>query len=455
MRRGLAWATETVYPLAVTHDRYALAPMRDLWTLDAQYERWLRVELAALAALEQLGHVPAGVTARVRAEAAIDRERIRALEHEVGHDLVAFLWAVEEKVGPEGRWLHYGLTSSDVKDTALALILVEALDLLLAKADALGETLWEVANRRREAPILGRTHGQWAEPTTLGLKVLVWADECARVTNRLRRARDGIAVGKLSGAVGTYAYYPPEAEERALAALGLRPCPVATQVVPRDRHAEVLVALAFAASLVEKIALEIRHLSRSEVGEVAEGKPEGSSAMPHKRNPILSERLCGLARVVRAAVGPALEDNALWHERDMSHSSVERVLVPQCFTLVDYMLDRAAKLMLGLRVFPERMEARLGEARGLPFSEGLLLALVRSGLSRREAHGLVSRLADAAVTAGEDLARVAAEDPTVRARLGPAEIRSVFDLAPVLRNIGVPFARVREERYTACGDCDA
>ncbi|MFH1609136.1 MAG: adenylosuccinate lyase [Candidatus Bipolaricaulota bacterium] len=454
MRRGLAWAKETVYPSVVMPDRYALAPMRDFWTLDAQYERWLRVELAALAALEQLGHVPAGVPETVRTKAKVDLERIAALEREVGHDLVAFLWALEEETA-EGRWLHYGLTSSDVKDTALALILVEALDLLLAKADALGETLREMANRYREAPVLGRTHGQWAEPTTFGLKVLAWYDELGRVEDRLRRARDGVAVGKLSGAVGTYAYYPPEAEARALTALGLRPCPVATQVVSRDRHAEVLFALASAASLVEKIALEIRHLSRSEVGEVAEGQPEGSSAMPHKRNPILSERLCGLARLVRAGIGPALEDNALWHERDMSHSSVERVLLPQSFTLVDYMLDRAMKLMLGLRVFPERMSARLDEACGLPFSEGLLLALVRSGMGRREAHGLVSRLADEAVAAGADLARVAAEDPTVRARVGPAELRSVFDPASALRNIGVPFDRVRGERYNACGGCDA
>lgn len=450
----MAWGKETVYPLVVMEDRYVLAPMRDLWTLAAQYERWLRVELAALAALEQLGHVPAGVLETVRRKAKIDRERIAALEREVGHDLVAFLWAVEEVVGPEGRWLHYGLTSSDVKDTALALILVEALDHLLAKANALGETLWEVANRHRGAPVLGRTHGQWAEPITFGLKVLAWYDELGRVADRLRRARDGIAVGKLSGAVGTYAYYPPQAEARALASLGLRPCPVATQVVSRDRHAEVLFALAFAASLVEKIALEIRHLSRSEVGEVAEGRPAGSSAMPHKRNPILCERLCGLARLVRAGIGPALEDNALWHERDMSHSSVERVLLPQSFALVDYMLDRATKLMLGLRVFPERMSARLDEARGLPFSEGLLLALVRSGMGRRKAHGLVSRLADEAVAAGADLARVAAEDPTVRARVA-AELRSVFDPASALRHIGVPFDRVRGERYNACGGCDA
>ncbi|HAZ30289.1 TPA: adenylosuccinate lyase [Candidatus Acetothermia bacterium] len=436
------------------NDRYALAPMKDLWTLDAQYERWLRVELAALAALEQVGRVPAGATARVRTKAKVGRQRIEAWEREAGHDLVAFLWALEEVTGPEGRWLHLGLTSSDVKDTALALILVEALGLLLAKAEALGEALREMADRYREAPILGRTHGQWAEPTTFGLKVLAWYDELGRVAGRLRRARDGIAVGKLSGAVGAYAYYPPEAEARALTALGLRPCPVATQVVSRDRHAEVLFALSSAASLVEKIALEVRHLSRSEIGEVAEGRPEGSSAMPHKRNPILSERLCGLSRLVRAALGPALEDNALWHERDMSHSSVERVLLPQTFTLVDYMLDRATNLIEGLRVFPERMAARIEEARGLPFSEGLLLALVRSGMSRREAHGLVSRLADQALAADTDLRRVAEANPTVRERLDPAELRSIFDLTLTLRNSGVPFDRVRNERYNACGGCD-
>lgn len=446
---------ETVYPSSVTLDRYALAPMKDLWTLDAQYERWLKVELAALAALEQLGRVPAGVTARVRAEAAVDRERIRALEHEVGHDLVAFLWAVEETVGPDGRWLHFGLTSSDVKDTALALTLVEGLDLLLEKASRLSAALWELAQRYRDVPLLGRTHGQWAEPTTFGRKVLAWHDELRRVVSRLRRARDGIAVGKLSGAVGTHAHYPREAEEKALSSLGLRPCPVATQIVSRDRHAEVLFALASAASLVEKIAIEVRHLSRSEVGEVAEGRPEGSSAMPHKKNPILSERLSGLARVVRAGIGPALEDNALWHERDMSHSSVERVLLPQSFTLVDYMLARATDLVNGLVVFPERMKAHLEEAQGLPFSEGLLLALVRSGLSRQEAYQLVSRLADEARDTGTDLAQVAAADPTVRARLGREDLRSAFDLGSALGDLAAAFDRVRGEEYTEGGDHDA
>ncbi|MDY0392870.1 MAG: adenylosuccinate lyase [Candidatus Bipolaricaulis sp.] len=445
----------TVYPSSVTLDRYALAPMKDLWTPDAQYENWLRVELAALTALEEVGGVPAGTAAVVSARARIDRDRIRAWEEETGHDLLAFLWALEEVVGPEGRWLHYGLTSSDVKDTALALTLVAGLDLILAKAAQLGEAVGDLAERHRDVPILGRTHGQWAEPTTFGRKALVWYDELGRVVSRLRRARDGIAVGKLSGAVGTHAHYPPQAEERALASLGLRPCPIATQIVSRDRHAEVLFALASAASLVEKIALEVRHLSRSEVGEVAEGRPEGSSAMPHKKNPILSERLCGLARVVRAGIGPAWEDNALWHERDMSHSSVERVLLPQSFILVDYMLDRAAGLGRGLVVFPDRMRTWIEEARGLPFSEGLLLALVRSGLGRREAHELVSRLAAIARTTGSDLAQVAAADPIVRARLSQEDLRSAFDLRSALGDVGAAFDRVRRAGYTASGDRDA
>ncbi|MFN3346293.1 MAG: adenylosuccinate lyase, partial [Candidatus Bipolaricaulaceae bacterium] len=334
-------------------ERYSLSPMKDLWTLEAQYAQWLRVELAALAALEELGVVPQGVSVEVQRKATIDVARIQELEREIGHDLVAFLWALEEQVGEPGRWLHFGLTSSDVKDTALALVLREALAILLAKTSRLRAVLGDLAQRHRDTPLVGRTHGQWAEPTTFGHKVLLWYDELGRVEARFRRAQEEISVGKLSGAVGTHAYFPPEAEELALRRLGLRPCPAASQVISRDRHAEVVFALATAASLVEKIALEVRHLSRAEVAEVEEGRPAGSSAMPHKRNPILSERLCGLARIVRAAVEPMLEDNALWHERDMSHSSVERVLLPQCFLLVDYMLDRAEKLLRELQVHPE------------------------------------------------------------------------------------------------------
>ncbi|NOX44751.1 MAG: adenylosuccinate lyase [Caldiserica bacterium] len=421
-------------------ERYALSPMRELWSPEAQYERWLRVELAALAALEGLGVVPAGTTAEVRARARIDVGRIREIERDIGHDLLAFLWALEEEVGAAGRWIHYGLTSSDVKDTALSLLLRDALGIVLDKAGALAEALREFAERHRETPMVGRTHGQYAEPTTLGLKALCWWAELGRDIARLERAREAISVGKLAGAVGTYPYFPPEAEERALAELGLAPARPTTQVIPRDRYADVLFALAQTGSLVEKVALEVRHLSRSEVAEVAEGRPEGSSAMPHKRNPILSERLCGLARLLRATVSPALEDNALWHERDMSHSSVERIILPQAFILVDYMLVKCRELIRSLRVYPERMLGRILDSRGIVFSEGLLLALVRAGLSRRAAHAHVARLVAEAERAGRDLKEIALGDATVRERLTPEEIEGIFDLRTTLREVGRIFA---------------
>jgi adenylosuccinate lyase len=434
-------------------ERYSLAPMKDLWTWKAQYERWLEVELASLSALEKLGLIPQGVTLAVKTKAKINIERIHELEKEIGHDVIAFLWALEEEVGEEGKWLHFGLTSSDVKDTALALLLRDALTLIQEKVERLKAVLREMALAGKKIPILGRTHGQWAEPTTFGHKVLVWYDELLRVEERLCRAKDGICVGKLSGAVGTHAYFPPEAEELALKALGLRPCAAATQVISRDRHAEVVFALASAASLVEKIALEVRHLSRAEVKEVEEGRPEGSSAMPHKRNPILSERLCGLARVVRAAVEPILESGALWHERDMSHSSVERILLPQCFLIVDYMLDRGEKLLRGLRIYPETMRKNLEEALGLPFSEGLLLALVRAGMGRKEAHLLVAELCEEAERERKPLWEVASHDSRVLNYLSVEEIRSIFDLDRVLRNVEASFARVFPSGYNpSCDD---
>lgn len=422
-------------------ERYALEPMRGLWTLEAQYRRWLAVELAALSALEELGRVPPGTAENIRERAKIDVERILGIERKVGHDLVAFLTALEESVGEEGRWLHYGLTSSDVKDTSLALAIRQALDLVLEKARALYRPLWELATRYKETPIVGRTHGQYAEPTTFGLKVLLWYDWLSRVEGRLLRAREAISVGKLSGAVGTYAHFPPEAEALALKALGLSPCPVASQIIPRDRHAEVLFSLASAASLVEAIAMEVRHLSRSEVAEVAEGRPEGSSAMPHKKNPILSERLCGLARILRASLPPALENCALWHERDMSHSSVERVLLPQAFVLVDYMLAKARELVEGLHVFPERMRENLLAAAGLPFSEGLLLSLVRKGMPRGRAHALVAELSRKAEKEGKGLLEVAGSDPRVKGMLSPEELEGAFDLGTALARIDELFRR--------------
>ena len=423
-------------------ERYSLSPMRELWTLEAQYRRWLQVEIVALSALEGLGKIPPGTTAAVRDKARLDVERILEIERKVGHDLIAFLIAVEESVGEEGRWLHYGLTSSDVKDTALSLALREALGILLDKASALAHTLWELATRHKETPMIGRTHGQYAQPITFGLKLLAWYDWLRRVRERLQQARDAISVGKLSGVVGTHAHFPPQAEERALTELGLAPCPVATQVIPRDRHAQAFWALASAASLVEAIALEVRHLARSEVQEVGEGRPEGSSAMPHKRNPILSERLCGLARVVRSSLAPAMENCALWHERDMSHSSVERVLLPQTFVLTDYMLTKARELLENLQIYPERMLGRLLAAKGLPFSEGLLLALVERGMSRREAHALVTQLSAQAAKENRALPEVAAGHPQVGKLLDPGELEAIFDLRKWLSGVEEAFRRV-------------
>ncbi len=414
-------------------ERYALSPMKDLWTLESQYQRWVAVELAALEALEELAHIPAGTTQIVRAKARVNVEKVLTLERELGHDLIAFLWAWEEEVGPAGRWLHFGLTSSDVKDTASALILRDALEILVDKVKKLKGVLTERAREHQGTVMLGRTHGQWAELTTFGLKLLLWYDELQRVEDRLTRAKAAISVGKLSGAVGTYGFFPPEAEELALSKLGLAPCPITAQVISRDRYAEVFFSLASAAAWVEKVALEVRHLSRAEVAEVAEGEPAGSSAMPHKRNPILSERLCGLARLARASLIPAWENNALWHERDMSHSSVERVLLPQTFMVVDYMLSGATKLLTGLQVFPERMRENVEKAQGLPFSEGLLLALVQAGLSRREAHLLVAELSRRAEKEKKHLCEVAKDEPRVH-RLVP-NLEEIFRVERALRHV--------------------
>jgi len=409
-------------------DRYALPPMRDLWTTRALHERWLAVELAALEALEQEGLTPPGVVATVRARVHVDPTRTAAVEAEIGHDLVAFLWTLEEQAGPEGRWLHYGLTSSDVKDTALGLLLRDASSLLIERLRELEEALLESARRHRETPILGRTHGQWAEPTTFGLKLLAWHDLAARARARLEHAQRAVAVGKLAGAVGTRVYFPPQAEARALVRLELAPCVPAGQVVPRDRHADAVFALAGVGTCVETIALEVRHLCRSELCELCEGRPEGSSAMPHKRNPILSERLCGLARLLRSNVGPALEDVALWHERDMSHSSVERVMLPQAFTLADYMAARAVDLVRGLHVDGEAMEAHVAAAGSTVLSEGLLHVLIAAGWSRRLAHEHVAALVASARNEGRPLLDLALDDVKIAASASRERLAEVLDV---------------------------
>ncbi|HXF98462.1 MAG TPA: adenylosuccinate lyase [Gaiellaceae bacterium] len=427
--------------------RYSRPAMARVWSEEATLERWLAVELAALDAWAQVGAVPAEAAAEIRARATPPSpQRVAELERSTGHDLAAFVDAVSERLGPAGRWLHYGLTSSDVLDTALALAVREAGELLLHGVDRAFHAVCERAFEHRQTITIGRTHGVHAEPTTFGLKLAGWAFELARARRRLEQALAGMRVGKLSGAVGTYASTAPEVERLACEALGLEPAPSSTQVVQRDRHADLLAALALLASSLERFALEIRHLARTEVREVEEPfapGQKGSSAMPHKRNPIVSERICGLARLVRGYALAGLENVPLWHERDISHSSAERVALPDAFLAVDYMLDRFAWLVEGLVVRPERMRANLEATGGLFFSQRLLLALVEAGLERDAAYRLVQRHAMRAWDEGLDFRALVRADPDIAARV---DLDAVFDLAAFTRHANVVFQRLQALR---------
>jgi len=403
-------------------ERYSLSPMRELWTLEAQYARWLEVELAALAAMEACGDVPPGTSAAVRGKVHVDPGRIAEIEAEIHHDLLAFIRSLEEQAGPPGRFIHQGLTSSDVKDTALSLQMRDGLDILIQEASGLRKLLGEKAVEYQDLVIVGRTHVMHAEPTTLGLKLINWAAELSRDVDRLQRARETISVGKLSGPVGTYSQISPEVERLALDELGLRPAPVGSQILQRDRHAEVLAAIAVTGASLEKMALEIRHLSRTEVGEVEEPQPEGSSSMPHKRNPITAERICGLARILRGNLQAGLENIALWHERDMSHSSVERVVIPDSFLLLHYMLVKTDRMIAGLVVNRDRIAANLRLTRGAIYSQAVLMELVRRGMPRREAHEAVKRAAERAAAEKSDLFTALHADPGIASRLADAKI---------------------------------
>jgi len=422
--------------------RYAPADMAALFGDRARMARWLEVELLATEALEAEGTVPAGVAAACRARAPeVDDAFVAEVEERekvTDHDVAAFVDVVQARIGPpEGSWIHYGLTSSDVVDTALCATLVDAADLLVAAADDLVAALRRRAEELAEVPVTGRTHGMHAEPTTFGAKFALWALQADRDRQRLRAARSRIAVGKLSGAVGTYSNVTPGVEARVCRALGLEPVP-ASQVISRDRHAEYLWACASAGATVELIATEVRHLARSEVGEAEEpfrAGQKGSSAMPHKRNPVLSERLCGLARLLRGYLAAGLEDVALWHERDISHSSVERVALPDASMLACYVLRKAAGLVAGLVVHPERALANLTlGSGGLVFSQSVLLALVAGGLTRDEAYRIVQRDAREAAASGRHLREVLREDPEVR--LGDEALDAAFDLGRALRHAG-------------------
>ena len=425
--------------------RYSRSEMAAIWEPENRFRIWLDVEIAACEAWNRLGKVPDEALSRIKKNAGFDAGRIDEIEREVKHDVIAFLTSVAEKVGPESRFIHLGMTSSDILDTSLAVQMVQAVDLILAGVDSARTAVRDRALEHRDTLMMGRSHGMHAEPITFGLKLALWYEELGRCRARIERARDAVAVGKLSGAVGTYATVPPEIEEYVCDALGLTPVKVATQVLQRDRHAEYMTALALAASSIEKFAVEIRHLQRTEVGEVEEpftGGQKGSSAMPHKKNPILSENLTGLARLVRGYCLSAMENIPLWHERDISHSSVERVILPDATILLDFMLHRFTGLIRGLVVHPERMKKNMELSGGATFSQVLLLTLVESGMTREDAYRVVQRSALETVSTGKPFSELVAEDPAVKKRLTPERIAEVFDPAVHLKYVDLIFRRV-------------
>ena len=418
--------------------------MARIWSEESKLARWLDVELAALDAWAEVGAVPTEAVAKIRAGVRIPTpERVAEIERVTDHDTAAFVDAVTEQLGSEGRWVHFGLTSSDVVDTALSLQIQEAGRLILDGIERALAVVVARAEEHRQTVCIGRSHGIHAEPTTFGWKLAGWAFELDRSRTRVATALEANRVGQLSGTVGTYAQVEPEVERIACERLGLEPDPLSTQVIARDRHAELLSALALCATSLERFATEIRHLARTEVREVEEpfGKGmKGSSAMPHKRNPKIAERICGLARVVRAASLVGFENVPLWHERDISNSSAERVVVPDAFLALDYMLDRLAWIVEGLVVHPERMRRNLDASHGLVFSHRLLLALVESGLLRNDAYRLVQRHAMKAWDDEQDFRQLLADDPEITSRV---DLGAVFDLDSTVRHVDTVFERLR------------
>ncbi|HEY2954630.1 MAG TPA: adenylosuccinate lyase [Candidatus Eisenbacteria bacterium] len=429
-------------------ERYSRPAMRRAWSEERRLGLWLDVELAMTEAREEAGAVPAGTTARIRERARIDPARMEAIEAEARHDVIAFLRMLAESIGDDARQVHVGLTSSDLVDTALACQIGEAGGLLLRALGPLENAARALAGRFKHTPMVGRTHGVHAEPTTFGLKCLLWALEIGRDRERVEIGLSGCAVGKFSGAVGNLAHLDAGLEERALARLGLTPEPVASQVVQRDRHAALLGALAVLGGTLEKIALEIRHLQRTEVREAEEPFDEGqqgSSAMPHKRNPVRSERVCGLARLLRAYAAAALENQALWHERDISHSSVERVILPDAFLVADFMVAEMSDVLSRLKVHPENMRKNLEAGGGVIYSQRVLLALTEAGLPRDQAYRIVQEHALEALDGGGGFGDLLRGDPRVTRALAPDRLAACFSLEPYLRGADAVFARAGEE----------
>jgi adenylosuccinate lyase len=429
-------------------ERYTNPEMGAIWSDRRRYETWLEVELAAADATAEAGLIPAEAAAALRAAArqvTLDIARIEEIEKVTQHDVIAFTTAVAEQVGPAARWLHFGLTSSDVLDTAQAIQMREACALVIRNLGLLMEAVRVRADEHRQTPMIGRTHGVHAEPMTFGLKLALWYDQLQRDLDRLLRARDTVSVGKLSGAVGTFAHLEPAIEARVCERLGLHAAPVSSQVIQRDRHAELLSTIAILGASLETFALEIRGLQKTEIGEVEEpfGKGQkGSSAMPHKRNPIGCEQIVGLARLLRGNAMAAMENVALWHERDISHSSVERVILPDSFIALDHMLRRFTRIVRGMVVYPERMLENLRRSRGVVFSGTVLLELARRGISREQAYEWVQRNAMRAFHEQRDFKALLLGDPDIMTVLSAAEIDKAFDLGDQLRNVGAIMDRV-------------
>jgi adenylosuccinate lyase len=431
-------------------DRYTRPGMGAIWSDENKYRAWLEVELATAEALAETGEVPAEAARLLRQHATFQVARIQEIEREVRHDVIAFTTAVAESMAASGhpeasRWFHYGLTSNDVVDTAQALQIRSASEIISTGVSKLADSLKARAFEFKHTVQIGRTHGIHAEPITFGLKLALWYDEVQRNLGRFSTAVEDIRVGKISGAVGTFGRIGPEAEERICERLGLRPAPIASQVISRDRHANYVSALALIAATLEKIALEIRHLQRTEVREAEEpfaAGQKGSSSMPHKRNPVTCEQIAGLARVVRANVQAAFENIALWHERDISHSSVERIILPDSTILVDYMLAKTDWLIVGLRVYPERMQSNLGITRGLVFSGQLLLDLAAAGMLREDAYKLVQGHAIKAWEYDQDFRAAIESDPTISKLLSKAQLAESFSVSRQLANVEAIFARV-------------
>ena len=431
--------------------RYTRPEMARIWSDENRFRTWLAVEVAATETLAEAGIVPKEAAKAIRARASFNVGRIFEIEAEVKHDVIAFTTAVAEIVGPHARWFHYGLTSNDVVDTAQALLIQQASLLIAGDLERLANVLERRAWEFKDTPMIGRTHGVHAEPITFGFKIANWYSETQRNIVRFKAASEDLRVGKFSGAVGTFAHLSPELEEKICARLGLKAAPVSSQVIQRDRHAHYLATLAVIASTLDKVATEIRHLQRTEVREAEEyfsEKQKGSSAMPHKRNPVTSEQISGLARVVRSNAQAGLENVPLWHERDISHSSAERVIIPDSTTLADYLLNKTATLIETMFVYPDRMLTNLRSTRGLVFSGQLLLDLVEAGVSREDAYRLVQSHAMHAWREGLDFHQLVVNDPAIAGRVPRAKIEHAFDLKRQLKNIDKIFARVFPEKVS-------